>query len=186
MAGTWVRFNEYEDVLASSDLLALVTPKLAKTPSQWKWTILAAHSGLQGALICALQDSTRTNILNNRSAGETLAWLEKAEGDQPMQFLLECPELLRKYRKKYPCTEMTAQKLKDLKRLHKDFRNAFTHFVPRGWSIEIAGLPRIVGAALDVIEAAMQQHQVAVHLNGNMTRRLAKNLDVARSALLTL
>jgi hypothetical protein len=183
MADDWVRFTEYEDVLASTDLLALVVPTLTKNPSGWKWTILAAHSGLQGALVCALQDSTKTNILTNRSARETLSWLQTLEGDKPVQYLLECPELLRKYRKRYPCTAMTAQQLKDVKRFHKEFRNNFTHFAPQGWSIEIAGLPRIVGTALDLLEIAMRQHQVDVHLSGSMKERLARNLEVARAGL---
>jgi hypothetical protein len=161
-------------------------PNLTKNPSGWKWTILAAHSGLQGALVCALQDISKTNILKNRSARETLNWLETLEGGQPVQYLLEFPELLGKYRKKYPCTAMTVQQLKDMKRFHKEFRNHFTHFVPQGWSIEIGGLPRIFGTALDLLEMAMQQHQVEVHLSGNMKRRLARNLAAARSGLLTV
>lgn len=186
MADDWVRFTEYEDVLASTDLLALVVPSLTKNLSGWKWTILAAHSGLQGALVCALQDSTKTNILKNRSAKETLSWLQTLEGDPPVPYLLECPELLRKYRKKYPCTVMTPQQLKDMKRFHREFRNNFTHFAPQGWSIEIAGLPRIVGTALDLLEMAMQQQQVEVQLDENMKRRLAGNLEVARAGLLTV
>jgi hypothetical protein len=183
MASSWARFNEYEDVLASTDLLALVIPKLAKNPSHWKWTILASHSGLQGALVCAVQDSTKTAVLTNRSARETLDWLETPEGDEPDQRLLEWPKLLRKFRKKYPCAAMTVPQLKDMKRLHEEFRNNFTHFIPRGWSIEIAGLPRIIATAVDLIELAMQQHQVTVNLSGNMKRRLTRNLEDARLGL---
>ena len=51
MAGGWVRFDEYEDVLASTDLLAMVAPNLQRHPSNWKWMSLAAQNGLQGALV---------------------------------------------------------------------------------------------------------------------------------------
>jgi hypothetical protein len=37
LAEGWVRFDEYEDVLASTDLLAMVAPNLRRHPSNWKW-----------------------------------------------------------------------------------------------------------------------------------------------------
>ena len=68
MALNQLYFDEYEDVLASTDLLAIVSPGLRKQPSNWKWMILAAHNGLQGALVCAIQDTSATNILSKDSA----------------------------------------------------------------------------------------------------------------------
>ena len=82
-------FNEYEDVLASTDLLAIVAPGLRKQPSNWKWMILAAHNGLQGALVCAIQDTSATNILNKDSETKMLNYLEKLDGDQPQEFLAD-------------------------------------------------------------------------------------------------
>ena len=34
-----VRFDKIEDVLASSDLIALVAPLVKKKPSYWKWIL---------------------------------------------------------------------------------------------------------------------------------------------------
>jgi hypothetical protein len=181
--GDWVRFNEREDVIASTDLLALVAPTLKTRPTNWKWIILAAHSGLQGALVCAIKDSTGTNVLSKQSAAATLAWLQNPTGAPPPQYLDHYPALSRKYRKKYPCSTVTAQQLKDLKKLHNEFRNNFTHFAPMQWSIEVVGLTRIVKAALDLVEDAMQKHQVEIHVTGNMKRRLAKNLRAIREVL---
>ena len=59
----------------------------------------------------------------------------------------------------------------------------FVHFVSGGWSIELAMLPAIISSTLDLIEAAMQQQQVAIHLKEVMQRRLHHNLAVARAAL---
>jgi hypothetical protein len=95
----WIRFNERDDVIASTDLLALVVPTLKTSPRNWKWVILAAHSGMQGALVCAIQDSTRTNILEKQSAAATLAWLDNPTGVHPSQFLDNFPALIKKYRK---------------------------------------------------------------------------------------
>jgi hypothetical protein len=179
----WIRFNERDDVISSTDLLALVSVTLKTNPTNWKWIILAAHSGLQGALVCAIQDSTRTNILARASAAATLKWLENTMGVHPSQYLDHFPALIKKFRKKYTDCSITVEQLKDLKKLHQEFRNQFTHFAPMQWSIELAGLPRIAKAALDLIEDAMQKHQVEIHLTCNMKKRLAENLSATREAL---
>ena len=83
MTEEYVSFDEYNDVLASADLLALVVPTLAETPSRWKWAIIATHSGLQGALVCAVQDTTATNVLKKDFAKAMLGWLREPLGDQP-------------------------------------------------------------------------------------------------------
>ncbi len=183
MARDWVKFNEYENVLASTDLLALAVSQLREQPSNWKWMMLAAHDALQGAMVCAVQNTSCTNILNKQSEKETLDWLDKLEGDEPAQYLADFLTLLKKYRKKYPSSAITADQLNDIRKLHNQFRNNFAHFTPKGWSIEIAMLPKIIGNALNLVEMAMHQHQVTIHLSGNMKRRLAKNLTVTRAGL---
>ena len=52
---------------------------------------------------------------------------------------------------------LTGQQCRDIRRLHREFRNNFVHFIPTGWGIEKVGLPRIVGAALDVVEDLMNE-----------------------------
>lgn len=186
MAGNWVRYDEYEDVLASTDLLALVAPKLRKQTSSWKWMILAAHNGLQGALVCAIKDTSNTNILDKGSAKKVLNYLETLEGDRPEEKLADFATLLKRYRKKYPCNDITTEQFRLIHKLHKNFRNNFTHFVPTGWLIQVAVLPPVIKSALDLIEIAMQQPQVVMHLNGNQKRRLAENIAATRTALALL
>src|SRR5258707_14536087 len=96
----FVSFDEREDVLASTDLLALVGPTLRKRPSNWKWMILAAQNGAQGALVCALQDNSATDVLRNDSTAETLTWLTTYEIDKPREILDHFLTLRKKYRKK--------------------------------------------------------------------------------------
>jgi hypothetical protein len=93
--------------------------------------------------------------------------------------------LFRKYRRRYPC-KGTIQQLKQIRRLHQEFRNDFAHFVPKGWSIELAGLPAIIETALKLIEEAMKQDQVVMRLSGNRKRRLERNLVATRTALESL
>jgi hypothetical protein len=132
MAMEWLRINEYTDVLSSTDLIALVGPRLTKYPSDWKWMILAAHNGVQGALVCAIQDSTSTNILRKDSAAAMLNWLDTLEGERPKEELADFTLLVKKFRNKYPALLAPGQHGKIL-RLHREFRNKFAHFTPTHW-----------------------------------------------------
>jgi hypothetical protein len=151
--------------------------------SSWKWMILAAHNGLQGALVCAIKDTSNTNVLEKESAAKVLDYLQTLEGERPPEKLEYFVKLLKKYRKKYPCNTITTRQLKLIHELHKRFRNNLAHFVPSSWLIEIAILPEVIESALALIEAAMQQPQVLIHLSGNKKRRLAENIAATRAAL---
>jgi hypothetical protein len=182
MVGEWLRIDEHTDVLSSTDILALVGPRLRKSPFDWKWMILAAHNGLQGALVCAIQDTSSTNILSKQSAIEMLNWLDTLEGDRPKEQLADFSTLVKKFRRKYPRV-LTAEQYSKMLKLHREFRNKFSHFTPTHWSIEISILPDLVENAIDSIETAMQQDQVNIKTSGNFKRRLNRNLTSARNAL---
>ncbi len=79
--------------------------------------------------------------------------------------------------------KLSPSQLNDIKRLHNDFRNEFAHFLPKGWRIEKAGLPRIVYAAVDAVELLMRHPNVDYKLTGNRKRRLAGGLKSIRSGL---
>jgi hypothetical protein len=49
---------------------------------------------------------------------------------------------------------------RDLQRLI-DLRNQFTHYLPMGWSIEMEGLPRIVGRAVHLCRELLVTHPAA-------------------------
>jgi hypothetical protein len=184
-SNAYVRFDEREDVFASLDLLTLITPLLEECPAYWKWAILSAHSALQGAMVCALADTTGTSILSKESAAEMLDWLQsdhETRGEPPKEWLASFGQLFRMC-KKAKILSLTAQQAKDILRLHRYFRNNFAHFTPKGWGIEKAGLPRMIGAALDAVEGLMQQHRVAMHLNEHDQGRLAKTLRTTRASL---
>ena len=183
----YLHFDEIEDVLSSLDLLALAVPLVNKQPSYWKWAILAGHAGLQGAMVCALRDTSGISVLEKRSAREMLKWLDTHEGDAPEERLADFNTLLARCRKTR-CMDGQPLKLghaqtNDIKRLHKEFRNNFAHFTPKGWCIEKAGLPRIVRAAVDAIEKLMGHSRVLYKLNGNKKRRLAHRLKVIQKEL---
>ena len=186
-AGRFIRFDEIEDVLSSLDLLAILSPLLDKHPSYWKWAIVAAHGGLQGAMVCALRDPSGVSILTKDCAREMLKWFETQKGPPPEERLLDFGNLLKRCcQGKWMdgvALKMTDMQLTDIKRLHGHFRNNFVHFVPKGWSIEERGLPRIISAALDAIEMLMRHQRAAIRFSGDQARRLADRLERTRKAL---
>ena len=187
MSKFYLRFDEIEDVLSSVDLLTLCVPLVTRKPSYWKWAIMASHTGLQGAMVCALQDTSGVSILDEDCAHEMIEWHNKRTGKRPQEKLADFNTLLKRCRKgdfmQGQPLKLSHSQTRDIKRLHKDFRNNFAHFVPAGWSIEKAGLPRIVRAAVDTIETLMAHPKVIYKLSGNRKRRLAKGLELSKRGL---
>jgi len=66
----YVRFDGFEDVLASVELVALLAPRVHDKPQYWKWIIVGAHSALQRAMVCAYVDSSGTSILKKKRSPE--------------------------------------------------------------------------------------------------------------------
>jgi hypothetical protein len=175
---TYVQFDEIENVLASLDLIATLAPLVKKRRhrSQWKWLIIGAHDALQGALVCAIADSTRTNVLSEKSARKMLEWLEDRSKDYPGEFLANFGSLMKR-----AAIEISTMDAKDLKKLHF-LRNELSHFTPKGWSIELAGLPRLIDVALKLVERLMQSERVNLHMSGNRKRRVSENARITRAA----
>ena len=174
-----LRFDEIENVLASLDLLATLAPlvKRRRSRSHWKWIIIGAHDALQGALVCAIADTTGTNVLSRKSAKKMLDWLEDTSKEYPGEYMAGFETLLKRAAITLPPGDA-----KDIKTLH-GLRNDFAHFTPKGWSFELAGLPRIIDAALRLVEQLMQSDQVSTRMTGNKKRRARGNIEAARAAM---
>jgi hypothetical protein len=184
----YVRFDEFEDVLASVELVALLAPFVREQPQYWKWIIVGAHSALQGAMVCAFVDSSGTLILEKKSRAKTLKWYnadETTRGEHPKERLADFGDLLkvslRGSHNREPLL-LTRQQCRDIRRLHREFRNNFIHFIPQGWSIEKVVLPRIIRAALDAAETLMRRDYVTRLLDVDRQQRLQERLTVALAA----
>ncbi|MGT2439607.1 hypothetical protein ACU4GH_31775 [Bradyrhizobium betae] len=64
MGKHYIRFDEIEDVLTSIDLIALMAPLAKANPSYWKWLIIGAQNGLQGAMVCFLTGTNGIGVLD--------------------------------------------------------------------------------------------------------------------------
>jgi hypothetical protein len=174
-----IRFDEFEDVLASVELVALLAPFVREQPQYWKWIIVGAHSALQGAMVCAYVDSSGTSILKKKPRGKKRKQPNHEEQLADFEDLLKCC-----VRGSHTCEPLvlTYQQRRDIRRLHREFRNNFIHFIPQGWSIEKVVLPRIIRAALDAVEALMRRDYVTRLLDVDRQERLQARLTVALAA----
>ena len=171
--GTYLRTDEFKDVRVSLLLLRDMLRQVEEQPLFWKWCILAAHSALYGACVCIL---TRTDGLGALEDRSTKALSEKLYGETargreldheaiewPEERVALLPDLLERLpgdlRTRLPerkANEYGWDEAGDLRRLH-EYRNGFVHFAPSSLSLEIRGLPRIIGVAV------------------NLTRRISKS-----------
>lgn len=176
---SYLRFDEREDVIASIELCAFLAPTLNVKPLFWKWVLVSVHNALNGALVCALSGTAGIGSLKPKSAKKMLDWLESGNGPYPQEWLADFETLLEwaqdKARMSYLEGEplsLTQADAKDLKKLNSLRRN-FVHFTPKGWSIEKAGLPRIILAAARLTETLMLEHPSArLHLSPAQSTRL--------------
>jgi hypothetical protein len=175
----YARFDEVESVLASLDLLVVLAPLVNRRQSRslWKWVIVGAQDALQGALVCAIADTTGTSVLSKTSAKQILEWLADTSKKYPGSFMADFKSLMERAAIKLP-----AQDAKDIDKLH-GMRNDFAHFVPKGWSIELAGLPRMISVALRLVEELMRSERVEYRLTGNKKQRVRDSIKSIRSDL---
>ena len=126
-------------------------------------------------------------VMDKKSARKWSAWYETMEGLPPAERLADFNTLLwrycRKLRRDGRATDVTRKNLRDVLRLHREFRNSFAHFTPKGWAIEKAGLPRIVGTAIDWSGRLMLDDDVSYRLEAHQRRRLSKSLKVIKEDL---
>jgi hypothetical protein len=136
-----------------------------------------SRAGTERRCLCAIADTTGTKVLSKKSAKKMLDWLDDGSNEYPGEYLADFTTLSKRAAIALPHGDAN-----DIKKLH-GLRNDFAHFTPKSWSIESAGLPRIIDAALRMIERLMQSDQVAYRMTGNRKRRVRFNIQAIRAAL---
>jgi hypothetical protein len=153
----WLRTDEIDESVSALRMMRDTTSKVANDVYQWKWIIIASHNALQGFMVLALRNGNNLTIMPGKLAGK---WLEAYRADKPLpeERLDSFPNLYQKIKGE----EMerlvmsrrfaaTAEHDRCVKKL-QDLRNDFIHFVPKGWSIEVSGLPSLCLTVLGIIE----------------------------------
>ena len=152
----WLRTDEREESVSALSMMRDSAAKVLEDVYQWKWFIIAAHNALQGFMVLALRNGNNLSVMPEKLAGE---WLEayRAGEELPEERLDSFPNLYKKIKGKdmelLVCSKRF-QSSKEYDRCVKklnELRNDFIHFVPKGWSIEVSGLPEIGQRVLAII-----------------------------------
>lgn len=192
-SGQWVSTDEFEEMVDAVEHSADLSTQLKKSPRRWKWLILSLHQALQGAFVCALRgvDTAGITVLTEKSAREMWQWLDVDSHKTPhpavpLERLAPMLDLFRKvksarYLQEPQRLSATAKINEDIQKLNS-LRNEYGHFVPKSFSLEVSGLPRIASRCCDIIEHLTLAHSTfSHHMTGNKNRRLKQALATLRS-----
>ena len=164
MAENCFHTDEQRDVLHSLRHAAVCMKAASSHPEMWKWSVIAMHNAVQGAMVCHLSGTMQLGALMEGLGEEWHAFLQHD----------------RDHTLKEPSTKLAAvwvlfERVTSGKQVHKrglkkgqeiswvndsrqeplnvqedvktafkaliNLRNNLVHFTPRGWSIETSGLP---------------------------------------------
>jgi hypothetical protein len=149
----FLRTDEHEEAVRSLEWVEIQARLLTKDPYQWKWVLISLHNTVQGMMVLSLWKGNGLLALRDTIAAK---WLKAYQEDGVFP-LEKMDDFLGLYRK-----------IKDRKNISQPFdfnethdasftrlnsiRNEFTHFTPKGWSLELEGLPHICCDVLDVVQ----------------------------------
>lgn len=153
----YLRTDEREEAVRSLEWAEQQARGLSDDPYLWKWVLIALHNAAQGFMVLALWNGNGLLALRDRVAAK---WLDayRNGGPYPVEKLDEFLNLYKKVKDKENFHVIGAGPFVpgsthdgSLSRLN-EYRNEFIHFTPKGWSLEVGGLPRVCLDAVDLIQ----------------------------------
>jgi len=184
----WLRTDEIEEAISALEMLAEVAPSIIEDSYRWKWIIISLHNALQGFMVLALRQGNGLLVLKDNIAKQ---WLKAhREGVKcPVEKLDNFLNLYKKvksdymlfysYSRKFEATPNHDRAVKMLNEL----RNEFIHFVPKGWSLKLTGLPEICLFCLEVIEFLGWKSENILWYEDIQQKRAISALKKAKKAL---
>ena len=187
----YLRTDEQEEAVRSLEWAEMQARTLATDAYAWKWVLIALHNAMQGFMVLALWNGNGLLALRPKVAKK---WLEAYESGGPFP-IDKLDEFLNLY-----------LKIKDPENFHtfgsgpfvpvgthdeslrhlNEFRNMFTHFTPKGWSLQLAGLPRICSDTLEVMNFLGLQTTAVLWYKPTRRTRAEKALKRMNKTLLQL
>ena len=153
-SSSYLRTDEQEEAVRSLEFAEVQARTLSTDAYAWKWVLIALHNAAQGFMVLALWNGNGLLAMRPKVAKK---WLEayRSGGPYPADKLDEFLNLYVKSKDPAnfhtvgagPFVPIGSHDL-SMSQLN-EFRNTFTHFTPKGWSLELAGLPLI---CLDVLQ----------------------------------
>jgi hypothetical protein len=156
MRPAYLRTDEKEEAVRSLEFARSHAALLSSDPYAWKWILISLHNAVQGFMVLALWNGNGLLTLREDIATK---WLKayREDGVYPVEKLDNFLSLYDKVKNptSFPtvgaaCFIGSPTRDLSMRRLNH-IRNEFIHFTPKGWSLEMAGLPQICLDSLDLI-----------------------------------
>jgi hypothetical protein len=176
----YYRTEEESEAADALEVAARFADEVVANGRMWRWVIIALHNAVQGFMVLSLRHGNGLAALTEESAA---AWLAAYEADAKSFPDEKLDSYLCLYKKikstKYgtiggnqPFVPRGSQgwSIRKLNRI----RNEFNHFTPKGWSLQLAGLPRICLDALSVV-SYLGWETSNVHWHDEQALSAAKN-----------
>ena len=183
MPQIWLRTDEKDNAVDSLEMAAQLLTELKTTQRSlfWKWISISLFNALYGFSICAIQGTNPDRVKE----------LDKKTG-QIKDRLISFSEALKrtqedKWMRQFTHSRtlsLTSDQKQSIKKLGEDIRNNFEHFIPKGWSIEISGMPKIVSDVVEVIDfLAFSSGNPLWDTELDHERRIRNAIDTIRKVL---
>lgn len=165
----YLRTNEEYETANAMQMAAQFASGLPTDLHLWRWVIISLHNAAQGSMVLSLRHGNSLLALTDESHKAWMAAYNKGE-TLPPEKLDGYLNLYKKVKHKDlgqigGNTRFSPEGSEggDIKRLNS-LRNEFIHFTPKGWSLEIDGLPRIALAVARLISfLALETNNVFWH-----------------------
>ena len=189
--GHWYRIDEQRFAVATAKHALRCLNGLETDREQFPWAIIALHGATQAAMIANLTGTAGIGALDQATANQTFSALH-GEAEYPkVAYVAPFLELLRRTRKAGrrleqagSVIEMSRTNLRALGLLNS-LRNDFVHFSPRGWSVEISGLPRMIEACVSILRGVCSSGWL-IHLEPEENEEYAVVIEAIEASARTI
>jgi hypothetical protein len=161
----WLRLDERSNALDNLRMFEHVL-RTVRGLERWKWVVITMHQALYGYAVAAVQGTDANSVLQNPN--------------DPRSKLIPIWEAIRRAKDAsylWPGSvplQTSQDEDRAIDRVVSEFRNGFEHFAPVGWSIEVSGMPTLVGRVLRVIEGiAIETNSVRYYEEGELAAVVA-------------
>ena len=151
----WLRLSEEKNAIDYLEKAAIFIKSVPENYNDWKWVIIGLHGALYGFAIAACRGTDSRSVTTKK--GRLISFwqaLKRCQDPNHMKMLIHSEHLI-----------LTENQKQSIEALKSEFRNEFEHFKPKGWSIEIHGMPEIAIDVLEVIRFLALETNTYVHLN---------------------
>lgn len=153
----YLRTDVANEAVSALEIVSESVTNAKSDTYRWKWAVVALHNSVQGFMVLSLHGGNGLAALEDTVAAEWLV-AYRNNGPYPKERLDGYENLYKKVKgdrmmiychsKKFVPAGTQGRSIKRLKRL----RDEFIHFVPKGWCLEVSGLPALFTDCLDFID----------------------------------